>query len=254
MAFARRAQSQPPTALRQQLAARLDQATETSQQLIAPAVEMNLSLTTALNRLQVGTVDPDRTTAVIRRRLSARIPPEARTYLLFVTRALSTDEVEEYRAFSQSDPARWLRRTSRAGYQQGVAAALGAFAASFSAWREQRDLPQSREAAEEEGRLFGDKRLDQECLPQALRRDGACEDVVCEASTAAFLSECLDASQPTPAQCAQVPASSDFRASIQWQFKVCGRFRRADRFCRALMRRLQAYCEQREQPTAAEPS
>jgi hypothetical protein len=253
-AFARRSQSQSPTALRQQLAVRLDEATETSQEMIALTAETNLSLTIALNRLQGVKVDPDRASAAIHRRLSARIPLEARTYLRFVTRTLSTDEVEQYIAFSQSDPARWFRRTSRAGYQQRIAAALAAFTTRFYAWMEQRDLPQSREEAAADGRLFGARRLDQECLPQALRRDSACEDVVCEASTATFLSKCLDASHPTPEQCTQVPTSSDMRVSLQWQLKVCGRFRRADRFCRALMRSLQAHCERRKQPTAAEPS
>jgi len=254
MAFARRAQSQPPTAPRRELAERLDQATETSRQLSELAIQMHLSLTAALNRLQGVEVDPDRTTAAVRRRLSARIPLEARIYLLFVTRALSTDGLEEYMAFSQSDPARWFRRTTGAGYQRGIAAALAAFETRFSAWMEERDLPGSREQAEEEGRLFGSTRLDQECFPKALRRDSACEDVACEASTAAFLRECLDASKPTPGQCTQVPASSDFRASIQWYLKVCGRFGRADRFCRALVRGLQDHCERRKQPAAAEPS
>jgi hypothetical protein len=253
MAFARRVRSQPPTRQRQQLAEGLEQATETSQGLTLIAIAMNLSLTTALNRVQGVTVHPDQTAATIRRRLSGVTPAEARIYLLFLTRTFSMKEVEEYVAFSQSDPARWFRRAYRDGYQQGIADALSAFEASFSAWMEQRDLPQSREAAEAEGRLYGTGRQDHECLPQTLRRDGDCEDVVCEASTGAFLSECLDASQPTPGYCSRMPASSDVRASLQWRLRVCGRFRRADRFCRALMSETQAHCEQRRQPTAAEP-
>ena len=138
-------------------------------------------------------------------------------------------EVEKYLEFSQSDPARWFRRNSRAGYQKGIATALSAFATSFSAWIEQRDAPQSRESAKADGRLYGAKRLDQECLTQALRLDGKCEDVVCKASSAAFLSGCLRASQSTPQQCDSVPAASDTKASTQWRLKVCRRFRRTSR-------------------------
>jgi hypothetical protein len=254
MAFARRIRSQPPTPQRRQLAERLDEATETSRGLTFITTEMNLSLTTALDRVQGVTADPDQRATAIRRRLSGVISTEARTYLLFLTRTFSMKEVEEYVAFSQSDPARWLRRASRVGYQQGIADALRAFEASFSGWVEQRDVARSREMAEAEGRLYGTGKQDHECLPQALRREGDCEDVVCQASTKAFLSKCLEASQPTPGQCNRVPASSQARASRQWRLRVCGRLRRGDRFCRALMSDIQAHCEQRKQPTAAEPS
>jgi hypothetical protein len=138
MAFARRARSQPPTPQRRQLAEGLEEATETSQGLTFIAIAMNLSLTTELNRVQGVAVDPDRTTATIRRRLSGVIRAEARTYLLFLTRTFSMKEVEEYVAFSQSDPARWFRRASRDGYQQGIADALSAFEASFSKAARQR--------------------------------------------------------------------------------------------------------------------
>lgn len=254
MAFAQRIRSQPPTPQRRQLAEGLDEVTETSLGLTFITTEMSLSLTLALDRVQGATVDPGQRAAAIRRRLSRVIPNEARTYLLFLTRTFSMQEVEEYVAFSKSDPARWFRRASREGYQRAMAGALRAFEASFAAWAEQRDIPQSRTAAETEGRLYGAGRQDHECLPQALRRDGDCEDVVCQAGTAAFIRECLEASQPTPVQCKRVPTSAQARTSRQWRIRACLRLRRADRFCRALMSEIRAQCEQRKQPTAAEPS
>ena len=240
------------------LGRRIAEATGYSERRTSISVAMNFTVTRALDRLfQVSRVGDDdiqqRMRANIERRLSGSIRRQAYSYVLFVTRMQSTEELGDYLHFVESDAVQWIWRISSEEYEGSVRASLEVFARDFSRFLERRDTPPYREAQREEGRIFGARTRDRECVREAFRRDRRCKDVVCEFATVGFLGACLDASPRTESFCAESATAGDPKARSRWRARACMDRDRQDRICLVLMTEVQDHCQSLIRPDPVDP-
>jgi hypothetical protein len=231
-AFSRRILGDPPSPRRRALIQQIDEAMGLSATRLATAVAMTVSVTQALDRVldvqrSGAQAEPGWMAGAIRRRLEVPIQVEAYSYLLFVTRTLTHAALSDFLQFAQTDAARAFARSANAAYEHAVGAALESFEAQFSAWLAERDAPALRAAARERGLELGGRWPADRCVVEAFRRDGLCEDLVCQAVNVEFLDACVTASRPTPALCAAAG---------------CAQRGRRDRFCRQLTASVRARC------------
>jgi hypothetical protein len=247
-AYARRIQAEPPSDKRVRVAARIDQATQTSPNVVTIVIAVNVMVTNVIDRIfGVDRTDPQTQAAMkqlIRSQVGHPVVQQSRTYALFAIRSLTTRQVAEYEELLRSEAAGWFYRTAWDSYRNSARIELVAFVARINEWLEYRDPEAYRAAARERGVAWGKLRQDQQCLEEALRQDKLCRDMLCEASLADFTQGCLETSRRSAGYCSPVTPSDDEGADL-WRTTSCRNMRRRDRVCLNLVTRIQTHCDER---------
>ncbi len=245
-AYSRRIDSGPASDKRMRAAARIDQATRTSQNLLPILAVTNLAVTNVIDRIfGIDRTDP-RTQAAMKQLILDQIERpvlrQSRTYALFAIRTLTTTQVAEYEKVMRSEAAGWLYQTAWDSYREAARVELLAFVARVNEWLEYKDPLAYRASARERGAAWGKLRQDQQCLEEALRQDTLCRDMLCEAGLADFTLGCLETSRRSPGYCSPVTPSDD-KDAFSWRTASCRNMQRRDRVCLNLVTSIQTHCD-----------
>ena len=95
-----------------------------------------------------------------------------------------------------------------------------------------------------EGKEFGGRNDNQACVDESISRYKTEPGFGSAMSINFFLRACLEASKPTEGFCENVPKSSEFMKSAEWQVEQCRRVDLGkDNYCRQLFQPVQQFCE-----------
>ncbi|HJZ83515.1 MAG TPA: hypothetical protein VKD91_24305, partial [Pyrinomonadaceae bacterium] len=122
---------------------------------------------------------------------------------------------------------------------------VGVVGAGVVWWAKNKDALMGR-AKEEmaEGREFGRHSDNQACVDESVSRYKKEPGFGSTISNSFFMRTCLEASQPTPGFCDNVPQPTEFMKSAQWQLEQCRRVDLSkDDYCRQLFQPVQQFCE-----------
>lgn len=121
-----------------------------------------------------------------------------------------------------------------------AACAIGVYVWAQSAMGELREEGRVVMAEAEE---FGRGRPSSACMDEAFSRLDACDGVMCEATTGAWLEACLCASTRPTGFCDGVPPESEIMASARYRIAACrARGARDEQACGRLLASVQRVC------------
>lgn len=106
--------------------------------------------------------------------------------------------------------------------------------------------PEARDA----GRRFGRGVSQAACFPEALRRVEGCQSLTCAYAEGAFLGECLNYAEPSPALCTGVPHSVIGEEAVQWATLHCRRVDAPMSYCVSLSGSFISECNARRVATS----
>jgi hypothetical protein len=94
-----------------------------------------------------------------------------------------------------------------------------------------------------EGKDFGRQSDNQGCVDEGISRYKKDPGLSSALSTSIFMRTCLDASEPTPGFCDDVPKETEFIKSAQWRVEQCRRVDLSrDSYCQNLFQPVQQFC------------
>ncbi len=97
-----------------------------------------------------------------------------------------------------------------------------------------------------EGRDFGRNSNNQGCVDESITRYKTEKSFSNAISTSIFMRSCLDASDPTPGFCDDVPGETEFIKSGKWRVEQCRHYELlGDSYCQNLFQPVQQFCAQR---------
>ena len=106
--------------------------------------------------------------------------------------------------------------------------------------------PEARDA----GRRYGRGVSQVACFPEALRRLEHCQSLTCAYGEGAFLGECLNYAEPSPALCTGVPPSVIGDEAVQWATLHCRRIDAPMSYCVSLFGSFITECNSRRAATS----
>jgi len=104
-----------------------------------------------------------------------------------------------------------------------------------------------------EGKEFGRNHDNQACVDETVSRYKKEPGFGSAMSSNFFMRSCLEASKPTDGFCEDVPKTTEFMKSAQWQIDQCRRVDLSkDSYCRQLFQPVQQFCEKGPRTSPAE--
>lgn len=104
-----------------------------------------------------------------------------------------------------------------------------------------------------EGKDFGQNHDNQACVDETISRYKKERGFGSAISNTFFMRSCLDASKPTPGFCDNIPKTTEFVKSAEWQVDQCRRVDLGqDSYCRQLFQPVQQFCEKGPRTSPAE--
>lgn len=104
-----------------------------------------------------------------------------------------------------------------------------------------------------EGKDYGRNNDNQACVDETISRYKKEPGFGSAMSNTFFMRACLEASKPTAGFCENVPRTTEFMKSAEWQVNQCRRVDLAkDSYCRQLFQPVQQFCEKGPHPSPTE--
>lgn len=135
-----------------------------------------------------------------------------------------------------------------------VVLVVGVVGAGVFWWMRNKDALMSRaKEVVAEGKQFGRDNDNQACVDETISRYKKEPGFGSAMSNNFFMRACLEASKPTAGFCENVPKTTEFMKSAEWQVDQCRRVDLAkDSYCRQLFQPVQQFCEKGARTTPAE--
>jgi hypothetical protein len=129
----------------------------------------------------------------------------------------------------------------------GLLLVVGVVGAGVYWWSNNKDaLIAKGKAVISEGQEAGKTTDNQGCVDLAVKRYKTEPGFSNGVGTSVFLQSCLQASAPTENFCSEVPASTEFMKTAEWQLQQCRNVDLgSDQYCRQLFATVQRFCERK---------